>query len=147
MEQPADERVLRAKYLDWCSAKVAERFLSLTPDQIFELAHAPLPADETEGGRGVPHSVEEVTSPSAPSSSWIPPTPGKEETAPTSPDGGVDAVLGYAGLVARVTRVLARRIELPSFEEWLVAYRADPAAFESELLGFWRSPSRLSGGA
>lgn len=38
---PADEPVLRAKYLDWCSARVAERFLRLTPDEIYELAQAP----------------------------------------------------------------------------------------------------------
>ena len=32
------ERILRAKYLDWCSARVADRFLALTPDEIYELA-------------------------------------------------------------------------------------------------------------
>ncbi len=32
------ERVLWAKYLDWCSARLVERFLQLTPDQIYELA-------------------------------------------------------------------------------------------------------------
>lgn len=37
----ADEPVLRAKYLDWCSARIAERFLRLTPDEIYELAQAP----------------------------------------------------------------------------------------------------------
>ncbi len=37
--EPADERILRAKYLDWCSARVADRFLALTPDQIYDLAH------------------------------------------------------------------------------------------------------------
>ncbi len=31
-------RVLRAKYLDWCSARLADRFLRLTPDEIYELA-------------------------------------------------------------------------------------------------------------
>ena len=29
---------LRAKYLDWCSARLAERFLDLTPEEIYELA-------------------------------------------------------------------------------------------------------------
>lgn len=33
-----DEAVLRAKYLDYCSARVAELFLSLPPDEIFVLA-------------------------------------------------------------------------------------------------------------
>lgn len=35
---PADERVLRAKYLDWCSAQVADHFLALSPAEIYELA-------------------------------------------------------------------------------------------------------------
>ncbi len=34
----AGERVLRAKYLDWCSARVAERFLDLSPEEIYALA-------------------------------------------------------------------------------------------------------------
>jgi len=33
-----DDAVLRAKYLDYCSARVAELFLSLPPDEIFVLA-------------------------------------------------------------------------------------------------------------
>lgn len=33
-----DDRVLQAKYLDWCSAQVADHFLALSPDEIFELA-------------------------------------------------------------------------------------------------------------
>jgi len=32
------EKVLRAKYLDYCSAKVADTLLGLTPDEIFVLA-------------------------------------------------------------------------------------------------------------
>jgi hypothetical protein len=32
------EQVLRAKYLDYCSAQVAEIFLRLSPDEIFVLA-------------------------------------------------------------------------------------------------------------
>lgn len=31
-------RVLRAKYLDWCSARLADGFLRLTPEEIYELA-------------------------------------------------------------------------------------------------------------
>jgi hypothetical protein len=34
----ADERTLRAKYLDWCSARVAERFLDLSAEEIYALA-------------------------------------------------------------------------------------------------------------
>ncbi len=39
---------LRAKYLDWCSARLAERFLDLSPEEIYELARpeaGPEPAD------------------------------------------------------------------------------------------------------
>lgn len=150
MVQPVDDRVLRAKYLDWCSARVAERFLALTPDQIFELAHASPSGDATGRDRDVVRSVHPGSSP--PPSSPLPAShhslnSGEKRTASKSPDGEADAVRGYAGLVAQVTRVLARSLELPSFEEWLVAYREDPEAIESELLGFWRSGSRLSGGA
>jgi hypothetical protein len=31
-------RILEAKYLDWCSARLADRFLRLTPDEIYDLA-------------------------------------------------------------------------------------------------------------
>ena len=34
----ADQAILRAKYLDWCSARLAERFLTLTPEEIYERA-------------------------------------------------------------------------------------------------------------
>ena len=34
----ADDRILRAKYLDWCSARVTNRLFQLTPEQIYELA-------------------------------------------------------------------------------------------------------------
>jgi hypothetical protein len=33
-----EEQVIRAKYLEWCSARIAERFLQLTPEEIYELA-------------------------------------------------------------------------------------------------------------
>ena len=33
-----EDPVLRAKYLDWCSARIAERFLALSPDEIYERA-------------------------------------------------------------------------------------------------------------
>lgn len=45
-----DERVrstLRAKYLDWCSARIAERFLELDPEEIYEMAR---PAEVAEAG-------------------------------------------------------------------------------------------------
>jgi len=36
--ESGDERVLRAKYLDWCSARLADRFVRLTPEEIYALA-------------------------------------------------------------------------------------------------------------
>jgi hypothetical protein len=39
-------------------------------------------------------------------------------------------------LVARVAEVLADT--LPSFDEWVEAYRRSPEQFEDELLGFWK---------
>lgn len=30
------ERTLRAKYADWCSARLADRFLELTPEEAYE---------------------------------------------------------------------------------------------------------------
>ncbi len=53
---PDLERVLRAKYHDWCSARLAEQFLRLTPDEIYELAHAEAEPDGTavpEAGRAI----------------------------------------------------------------------------------------------
>lgn len=46
----AAERTLRAKYLDWCSARVAERFLDLSPEEIYVLASPP----GVEGGEPSP---------------------------------------------------------------------------------------------
>lgn len=46
-----DERVgsaLRGKYLDWCSARITERFLALPPEEIYEMAR---PAESAETGR------------------------------------------------------------------------------------------------
>jgi hypothetical protein len=38
MPPSAEERVLRAKYVDWCSAQLADRFLALSPEEIYELS-------------------------------------------------------------------------------------------------------------
>jgi hypothetical protein len=47
---PAAGRVLRAKYLDWCSARLADLFLRLTPDEIYELAQRATVYAEPEPG-------------------------------------------------------------------------------------------------
>lgn len=50
------ERVLRAKYLDYCSSQVAEHLLRLSPDEIYVLAQEALRA----GGRESEPSYEEM---------------------------------------------------------------------------------------
>ena len=47
----ANEAELRAKYLDYCSAQVAEHLLSLSPDEIYLLAEA---THRRDGARGSP---------------------------------------------------------------------------------------------
>jgi hypothetical protein len=44
---------MRAKYLDWCSARVADHFLALSPDEIFEIAERAGHADEGVGVRSL----------------------------------------------------------------------------------------------
>ena len=111
-----NERVgatLRAKYLDWCSARIAERFLSLDPEEIYRLAR---PGEASGAGL---------------SSSGDPAPVGKLAEASES----------YRVLVQRVTGALLEEMSLPRFEEWSREYAADPSRFEGELLGFWKDPS------
>lgn len=96
----SEEATLRAKYLDWCSARIADRFLELTPERVYELAH--------EAGR------------------------------PVGVDGVAEGDPSYGELVERATEVLARGMDFPPFEEWARTYRANPAAYESDLVGFWK---------
>lgn len=107
MDQSGD-RTLRAKYLDWCSARLAERFLDLSPEQIYEMA-SPGRAGVSEGEPG----ADVLTLP--------PPTAGS-----------------YRVLVQRVTESLLERTALPTFEQWSAAYAEAPERFEPELLGFWK---------
>ncbi len=114
----ADERTLRAKYLDWCSARVAERFLDLSSEEIYSMAYGA--ADE---------EVPETGSAQG---------PGEGERLPP-PDSD-----SYRALVQRVTEALLGRMSLPSFDTWREEYAASPGRFEAEMLGFWRD---ASGGA
>jgi hypothetical protein len=103
--------VSRAKYLDWCSAQVADHFLALSPAEIFEMAERAARDDEISR---------------RPSASWM------------SGDEEVTDLHSYRGLVEKVTEVLWQQLELPSFEEWEEQYRQNPEAIEEQLLGFWR---------
>lgn len=136
--EPADERILRAKYLDWCSARVADRFLELTPDQIYDLAHRPTARDSADAadaaavpGAGAAEASRSV--PAVESSVSTSEAPGRGAV-----EAAAEAGVNYGLLVARVTEVLAARLGLPSFEEWVSAYRKAPEQFEGELLGLWQ---------
>ena len=110
-----DQMVLRSKYHDWCSARIADRFAALSPEEIYELAHA-----GGEGGGGVrPRGAAEASA---------------------STEAGAFSLVepGYSEMVRRVTEALATSMELPSFEEWAESYRRDPARYDREMLGFWR---------
>ena len=122
-EHSAD-RVLRAKYLDWCSARLADRFLALTPDEIYQLA------ERASHGREDAFVASGASGLSGPDlSAFIPPSAVPAHWR--DPDS-------FRVLVARVTDVLADTLELPTFEEWTETYRRDPEAIEAELLGFWK---------
>lgn len=121
------ERILRAKYLDWCSARVAESFLALTPDEIYQLAEA--------ATHGQPNSAEPLASLS---SLFGTTDPEHALRALHNPPTATHEAEPFRALVANVTEVLAERIGLPTFEEWSAAYQESPKDFDGELLGFWR---------
>jgi hypothetical protein len=114
-----DERILRAKYLDWCSARIAERFLQLTPDEIYELAHR-------------------SSSETATSSHGAPSTSGAAEELAVTSLQDIEPIASFRKIVERVTEVLASTVPLPSFADWAESYRRSPARYDEELLGFWR---------
>lgn len=121
---PGEDVRLRAKYHDWCSAKIVEQFLSLSPEEVYQLAQPGEPASDavTEG-----------------------PGPGTRAAAAPSVVSPTAQETSYRQLVQRVTEALLERTDLPSFEQWSEAYREDPGRFESELLGFWKSPESEDG--
>lgn len=133
---PADRRILRAKYLDWCSAKVADRFLELTPDQIYELAHW---HSEDQVGQALP-PASEMSAESLSLATAGSPMPPAAYAFPVDLSAEAGAV--YLALVERVAEVLAATLKLPSLEEWISAYHAAPEPFDAELLGFWRGERR-----
>lgn len=111
--EPEAIEVLEAKYFDWCSARLAERFLQLSPDEIYELA-----------ARG--EAAAELSRPGV---------------TPAVALGVVQDVgnTSFRLLVEYATEVLARELSIPPFEEWAAAYREAPAQFDAEILGMWRT--------
>lgn len=138
---PADATTLRAKYLDWCSAQVADRFLELTPDQIYDLAYgspsgledgqsvASIAPGSSEAEKAAECQSNSAASSSSPVATWV--------ASAGDPESGIQ----YRVLVERVAEMLAARMQLPSFDEWVEAYLAAPDRYEAELLGFWRGRS------
>lgn len=113
--EEAELRTLRAKYLDWCSARVAERFLELTPEEIYELARPETGQRAGELGPGADR----------------PPTPSGPTTSQDT----------YTALVQRVTESLLSRVPLPTFDAWRVEYARAPERYDAEMLGFWKDAS------
>lgn len=91
---------------------MAERFLTLTPEEIYARAE--------RAGR---------TDPAAPS-------PQASEVG----EEIVEAP-SFREIVERVTEALTAELGLPAFDEWVESYRADPARYDDELLGLWRDPA------
>lgn len=108
MDQAGD-RIRRAKYLDWCSARLAEQFLDLSPEQIYELARPDEVGVAESGDRSAAHATLPL---------------------PTH--------ASYATLVQRVTDELLERTPLPTYEQWSEAYEESPERFDVELLGYWK---------
>ena len=132
MGSHTEDTILRAKYLDWCSARIADRFLALSPDEIYQLAER------------ATHGPADMASPLPPLSSFDFPNTTEpdwhaaiDQTVTAIADDSLEAAT-FRTLVARVTEVLADEMELPTFEEWSAAYSEAPEEFDSEMLGFWK---------
>lgn len=131
---PSSDPVLRAKYLDWCSARVANRFVKLTPEEIYQLAERAAREHQVRGREraGLP-SAREASPGSEARTDAVGETTGSEDRA-------LGADMSFRAIVERVTEALTAELNLPDFDEWAAAYRSDPARFDGELLGLWREP-------
>lgn len=164
-EDAGDASLLRAKYLDWCSAQIADRFLRLPPAEIYELAHE---VSRDEAGRVDPDALTILSLLGI--TIEVPPEGAAElaerlggagsgrsaardvdvvgertETGGGAAAGGGGGRGSYRRLVAQVAERLAVRMDLPSFEEWSAAYRADPERYDRQMLGFWRDAEAGAG--
>jgi hypothetical protein len=108
MEPDPTEESLRLLYLDWCSTRVAQRFLELSVDEVWLRSQA---ADSQ------PDPPAETPSPG----------PGSLQA--------VDRIPEYLELVRKTALVLAREMDLPSFSEWQKDYLDDPRLYMSQVLG------------
>ena len=129
----SEPRILRAKYLDWCSARIAERFLALSPDEIYQLAERASRGQAVQAGPQA--SLSSFNSPDSEEPDW---RAAVEHAATVVADNGSEESVSFRALIARVTEVLADELELPTLEEWTAAYSEAPEEFDQEMLGFWR---------
>lgn len=132
----SENAILRAKYLDWCSARIADRFLALTPDEIYQLAER------------ATHGPADLARPQALLSTFSEPTPTTpdwlaaiDHAVTAVADENSDDAASFRAIIARVTEVLADDMELPTLEEWTAAYSEAPEEFDPEMLGFWKEES------
>ena len=134
MGSKSEDTILRAKYLDWCSARIAERFLALTPDEIYQLAERATDGQTDSVGALPPLSSFNFQTPSQPD--WH---AAINQAVTAVADSDSEVAASFRTVVAKVTEVLADEMELPTFEEWSAAYSEAPEEFEPEMLGFWKS--------
>jgi hypothetical protein len=94
---------LQARYYDWCSARIAERLVQLSPEEIWHRAAVLSEArelfvwEEEIGGKAFPP--------------------------------------GNAFFSARLlAHIFAQELDLPPFEQWEAAYRANPEKFDREIV-------------
>jgi hypothetical protein len=122
---PEADPLLWAKHLDWCSARIAERLLALTPDEIYLLA-ASLRAgpgrDDGNGADGAPPSPTSLR-------------PGESRHPAPLLFHGLQTPVDPA-LIRILTEAVRAELDLPSFVEWAALYRADPGPYDAELIGF-----------
>lgn len=128
----SESAILRAKYLDWCSSRIAERFLALSPDEIYQLAER-----ATHGSAELARPKASLLSfpPIATTPDWL---AAIDQTVTAVAEDASDDAASFRGIVARVTEVLADEMELPTLEEWCAAYSEAPEDFDPDMLGFWK---------
>jgi hypothetical protein len=112
----AEGSSLRIKYLDWCSAKIAEHIFALDPEGFWLLAQRAGEASRVPAA---------VTAPG-----W-----GGDEI--------VETLVGTGEAADRLRELILavhRELNLPGPDEWSALYAANPEPYEREMLGF--RPSR-----
>ena len=105
----AQDPSLRIKYLDWCSAKIAEHIFALDPDGFWLLAQK-AEASRVPAGAGA-----------------------------SGGDEIVETLVGTGEAAERLRQMILavhRELDLPDQESWITRYRADPQLFERDMLGF-----------